>query len=101
LVLGVLTGGFLGTIARKLTRGDADPKTKLMVITGATVAAVAAGFAITPPIAAFLLLGGWLKWSVIGTAASFFLAEPGLKSNAELQEERRAAAERHFQPPSK
>jgi hypothetical protein len=96
-MLGIATGGILGTIARKFSRADTAMKHKVVIVTAATVAAVAAAFAISPALATFLLLKGWLMAPVIGTPAAFALAEPGLKSNAELQQERQAAAERHFQ----
>ncbi len=86
VLVGVATGGYMGTIARVLTPQDASFQTKILLL-GAAAAAAAFVLTGTGPFGTVMLLGGWLKSAVVGTVVSWAIA-PSPFSLAALQSKR-------------
>ena len=86
VLVGVATGGYLGTLAKVVTPKDASFQTKVLAL-GAAAAAAAFVLTGTGPFGTVMLLGGWLKAAVVGTVVSWAIA-PSPVSLAALQAKR-------------
>ncbi|HSI03678.1 MAG TPA: hypothetical protein VLC93_04345 [Myxococcota bacterium] len=86
VLVGVATGGYMGTIAKVATPKDASFQTKILLL-GAAAAATAFVLTGTGAFGTVMLLGGWLKAAVVGTVVSWALA-PSPLSLAALQSKR-------------
>jgi hypothetical protein len=99
--VGIATGGVFGFLAKKLTRSDASPKTKVGIAVGAAALNLTAlvGLGMLAPHAAAWVLLKYLSPGLVTTAGSvlsYAIAEPGIHVEHDVQKTRADAADERY-----